>query len=196
MGKRYGIKAVSGKIAGLDEAIAKLNALPEVAKAGTRDGLMAVANRVKARAKLNIMGADPSIAMSIETDVVERDGHIMARVFVSVGPYGSVPMPVFVEMGTGPEGIQSTRGPSGEKYPLPSSAYTQEPWYWYDDTGKNTKDGKPGFVWSDGMEANPYLWPAFLAEKPFARDVIIAAINRRITLWKAGGGLGGPTAGG
>jgi hypothetical protein len=184
----YGIKAVRGGIEGLDEAIAKLEAMPEAVRAGMRDGLTEITNKIKARAHLFAAGVDPQLASAIESEVVERDGKVMARVFVTTGKWGTVPMPVFLEMGTGPQGIASKSGPYGPKYPLPSTAYTQEPWYWYDDTGQQTKDHKPGFVWSDGMEANPYLWPAFLAEKPFARDVIIAAINRRIRALKAGGG--------
>jgi hypothetical protein len=184
----YGIKAIRGGIEGLDEAIRKLEALPETVRAGMRDGMLEIANRIKARAKMFAIGIDPKLAQSIETDVSEQDGRVMARIFVSTGKWGTVPMPVFIEMGTGPEGIASSSGPYGPKYPLPSTAYTQEPWWYYDDTGADTKDHKPGFVWSDGMEANPYLWPAFLAEKPFARDVIIAAINRRIQKLKAGGG--------
>lgn len=188
MAKKYGIKAVGGHIEGLDAAIAKLNALPDVVAAGTRDGLLRVANMIKARAKTNAIGIDPKLANSIETEVIERDGHIMARVFVSTGAWGTVPMPVFIEMGTGPQGIASSGGQNGPKYPLPSSAYTQEPWFWYDKTGKETEDGKPGLVWSDGMKANPYLWPAFLEERPFARDVIVGAINKRIQDLKRGGG--------
>jgi hypothetical protein len=188
VGRRYGIKAVRGGIEGLEEAIAKLEAAPEVIRVGLRDGLTIITDNIKARAKLNAIGIDPQLASSIESEVVERDGRVMARVFVSTGKWGAVPMPVFIEMGTGPQGIASHRGSNGPKYPLPSSAYTQEPWYWYDETGKHTKNGKPGFVWSDGMEANPYLWPAFLAEQPFARDVIVAAINKRIRALKAGGG--------
>lgn len=185
--KSYGIKAIKGGIDGLEEAIRKLEAAPDVIRAGLRDGLTEITNNIKAQAKLNAMGIDPQLANSIESEVVERDGRVMARVFVSTGKWGAVPMPVFIEMGTGPQGIASHSGPNGPKYPLPPSAYTQEPWYWYDQTGQHTKDGKPGFVWSDGMEANPYLWPAFLAEQPYARDVIIEAINKRIRALKAGG---------
>lgn len=188
MAKKYGIKAISGRIEGLEEAIAKLEALPAVINAGLRDGLLRVANNIKARAKTNAIGVDPKLANAIESEIVERDGKIMARVFVSTGTWGAVPMPVFYEMGTGPQGIASSSGPNGPKYPLPASAYTQHNWFYYDKTGEHTSDGKPGLVESDGMKSNPYLWPAFLEEQPYARDVIIGAINKRIQDLKRGGG--------
>lgn len=186
--KTYGIKAIKPGIVGLNEAIAKLEAVPEVIRAGLKAGLLRVANEIKGQARRWAMTIDPKLAQSIETEVTERDGKVLARVFVSPGAFDPVQMPVFIEMGTGPQGIASADGPHGPKYPLPSSAYTQEPWYWYDDTGQHTKDGKPGLVWSDGMEANPYLWPAFLKVQPYARDWIIEEINRKIRQLKAGGG--------
>lgn len=188
MARQYGIKSLKPSIKGLDEAIRKLEAVPGVVREGMKDGLLQVANRIKARAKMFAIGIDPKLAQSIETEVTERDGKVLARVFVSPGAFDPVQMPVFIEMGTGPQGIASANGPHGQKYPLPASAYTQEPWWYFDDTGKDTKTGRPDFVWSDGMEANPYLWPAFLAEQPFIRDVIIGAINKRIRQLKAGGG--------
>lgn len=186
--KTYGIKAIKPGIVGLNEAIAKLEAVPEVIKAGMRDGLKQITGRIKARAKSFAAGIDPQLVAQIEDEIFERDGKVYGRIFVSPGAFDPVQMPVFIEMGTGPQGIASTGTSSRPKHPLPSSAYTQEPWFWYDDTGQHTKDGKPGLVWSDGMEANPYLWPAFLIEKPFMRDIIVEAINKRIRQLKAGGG--------
>lgn len=185
--KKYGITAQSGQLDGLEAAVRKMDALKGAIEAGTKAGIMQVMNNVLTRAKLNAASVDPLIANAIVTETEQHGTHIQGRVFVTTGPYGDVPMPVFLEMGTGPQGIASTGGPNGEKFPLPSSAYTQEPWFYWDAEGKRTRDGQPGLVWSDGMEANPYMWPAIQAELPFATQTIIDAINRETRKLKGGG---------
>lgn len=170
----------------MSEALAKLDALPEVMNLGVRNGVHAVVNAVKSVAVRNIMPADPKIGANILAETRTKDSVTTGRVFVSTGPYGSVPMPVFVEMGTGPEGIKSTAGPSGPKYPLPSSAYTQEPWWYWDENGEHTGNGEPGFVRSEGMPANPYIYPAIQERMPYAKSTVIDEVNKAIRKAKKG----------
>ena len=185
--KTYGIKGQRGTIEGLASAIRKMDALPDAIRAGTRKGLEIFANRVLMRAKANAASVDPLIVNALKVEIQQHGDQIHAVVYVDSGPYGNVPMPVFQEMGTGPQGINSTGGPNGPKYPLPSSAYTQEPWFYWDAAGEHTYNGQPGLVWSDGMQANPYLWPAIQAESPYAKQIVLDEI-RAATKRLMGGG--------
>lgn len=170
--RAYGIKALNGSIEGLDELLAKLDMLPEevaiAAEQGISDSLDAIKKQAQENAKEEI---DPNI-----TAEVERSGpKINGSVYVQQGGYVTPLWPVFVEMGTGPKGIAS----GGEKYPLPATAYTQHPWRYYD-----TKLGH--VVQTEGRYAQPYLWPAYMAKKPFVMPAVKDAV--RLYLAKKGGG--------
>lgn len=186
--RKYGIKAQRGQIVGLEQAIRKMDALPEAIRKGTEIGIRRVMDNVLTRAKANAASVDPLLINALAVEMKVDGKRIEGHVYVDTGPYGDVPMPVFLEMGTGPKGIESSGGPNGEKYPLPSSAYTQEPWFFWDETGEYTSSGEPGLVWSDGMRANPYLWPAIQAELPYAKRTIMDAIRSETRKMTGGAG--------
>lgn len=171
--KSYGIKALNGSISGLDELLAKLDMLPQLAAEAARDGIEKSALAVAARAKAN--ATDGEIAQAIDTETTVEGTKVHASVFVAPLGFKTPLWPVFYEMGTGPKGIAS----GGDKYPLPASAYTQHPWVYYD-----TKLGH--FVTTEGRYARPYMWPAYLAEKPFIMPRVKDAIAAYMT--KTGGG--------
>ena len=102
-------------------------------------------------------------------------GSVTGRIFVSAGvdPPGT-PMSVFVEMGTGPKGRDNTMGENGmERYPLPPSAYTQEPWKYFGEDGQ----------WhvSSGMKPRPYLWPAVESARPYAAEYIANGVRKAVS---------------
>lgn len=163
MAKKYGIKALSGGISGLDGLLARLDAMPEQVMSGLERALDLCAGEVRAQALNNIAG-DDEIPNAITTDTRTNGAEVTARVFVAAQGFDPIQWPVFVEMGTGPHGIESAGGPSGLKYPLPATAYTQEPWTYMGEDGK--------FHRTAGMYANPYLWPAYQAKKPFMSEII------------------------
>ncbi len=160
-GRGYGIKALqAGGVAGLDGLIARLRVLPETAARGCEYGLQFAAEAITAQAQMRAY----ELASPI-TNTVRCDG-LRTEAVVEAEPGGPVPeWPVFVEMGTGPHGIES----GGEKYPLPSSAYTQQPWVYRDANGQ--------FHTTSGRYAHPYLWPAYCAEEPYILDHIRTGIE-------------------
>lgn len=171
--KSYGIKALNGSIEGLDELLAKLDMLPEMAAMAARDGIKKSADIVVAGAKAAAL--DGQIAQNITAEVDVSGPKVSGSVYVQQGGYVTPLWPVFVEMGTGPKGIAS----GAPKYPLPSTAYTQHPWKYYD-----TKLGH--IVQTEGRYAQPYLWPAYQAQKPYILADVKEAV--RIYLAKKGGG--------
>ena len=66
----------------------------------------------------------------------------------------------FVEFGTGIYG-----GTDPLYGGFASGPGRPDAWAWYDPSGKYTKDGEPGFVWTKGMKPRPYLYPAILENK-------------------------------
>ena len=171
--KKYGIKTIkAGGIEGLDALYAKLNALPETVAEGTRRGMERAAGEIRAAAVDNIASVDGEIAQAITAESAVEGDKVTARVFVTPAGFDPVQWPVFTEMGTGPHGIESSGGPSGLKYPLPASAYTQQPWVYMDDKGE--------YRISSGMYANPYLWPAYQAKKPYIREIVSKAIMEEV----------------
>lgn len=147
-----------------------MDMLPELAAEAAKEGIAASANIIKKQAKNN--SADGLIASHI-TSKVERDGaKVTASIFVQPGGYYTPLWPVYYEMGTGPKGIAS----GGDKYPLPASAYTQTHWYYWDEKLNHV-------VRTEGRYARPYLWPAYMAEKPFimprVKDAIQAYLSTR-----------------
>lgn len=169
----YSIKALNGSISGLDELLAKLDMLPELAAEAAKEGITASVNQIKQNAKGNVR--DERIEPRI-TSKVEREGaKVTGTVFVQPGDYHTPLWPVYYEMGTGPKGIAS----GGDKYPLPASAYTQTHWYYWDKKLNHV-------VRTEGRYARPYLWPAYLAEKPFIMPRVKDAIAAYMT--KTGGG--------
>ena len=158
MAGKYGIAPIrAGGVAGLDALLAKLRMLPESAAAGVAEGMQTACAAIRDRAK---MAAPGEIAPTITSEVELEGTLVLGTVFVD--PSGGMPVPewpVFVEMGTGPKGIMS----GGDKYPLPASAYTQEPWVYHDENG---------FHRTSGRFAQPYLWPAYEAERPYIVEYI------------------------
>ena len=188
MAKRYGIQTNIVATPGIQQAIERLKS-PDMAPDALEAALKTISENVVTRAKANAMAADHNIAQSIEYRIRSQGQEIETEVYVNAstnGPNGE-PMAVFLEMGTGPQGAASNSGPAGKKYPLPDSAYTLEPWYYYDQTGRKTKNGKPGFVKSTGQPANPYLYPAFEAERPFMGQAIQTAVKGAMTGKKGDG---------
>jgi hypothetical protein len=171
--KSYGIKALNGSIDGLDELLAKLDMFPEEAAMAAEDGIKRSTNNIVTAAKMAV--TDGEISQNITTEVERRGPKISGSVFVQQGGYVHPLWPVFFEMGTGPKGIAS----GGDKYPLPASAYTQHPWRYY-----NTKLGH--VVTTSGRYAQPFLWPSYLAEKPYVITNVKDAV--RLYLAKKGGG--------
>lgn len=171
--KSYGIKALNGNVEGLDELLSKLDMLPDMAAMAARDGIRKSADIVVAGAKAAAL--DGQIAQNITAEVERNGPKVHGEIFVQQGGYKTALWPVYVEMGTGPKGIAS----GAPKYPLPSTAYTQHPWKYY-----NAKLGH--VVTTSGRYAQPYLWPAYEMQKPY----IIADVKEavRIYLAKKGGG--------
>lgn len=168
--RKYGIKAIQGgSISGVDALLAKLSAMPEAAIEGARRGMERAMGDIRAQAVNNIGAFDPGIPNAITAEAEVQGETIQGRVYVAAQGFDPVQWPVFVEMGTGPHGIASSGGPSGEKYPLPASAYTQQGWRYMGDDGK--------IHYTEGRYANPYLWPAYQARKPFIREIIAESIN-------------------
>jgi hypothetical protein len=187
MAKRYGIQTNIVASPSVQEAIIRFKDAGGTAEA-LEGAFKGMAENVVTRAKANAMAVDSNLAGAIEYRIIQRGKEIEAEVYVNAstnGPNGE-PMAVFTEMGTGPQGAASNSGPAGKKYPLPDSAYTLEPWYFYDKTGKKTKSGKPGFVKSTGQPANPYLYPAFEADRPFWATIVQDAIKRALVGKKEG----------
>lgn len=172
--KEYGIKAIQGgSIAGIDSLLAKLNAMPDNAREGLRRGIERAMGDIRAQAVNNIGAFEPEIINAIAAEAEIQGDTVQGRVYVAAQGFDPVQWPVFVEMGTGPHGIASSGGPSGPKYPLPSSAYTDHGWHYIDDDGNRH--------YSEGMDANPYLWPAYQARKPFIREIIAESISEEMS---------------
>lgn len=161
--KSYGIKALNGSIEGMNELLAKLDMLPETAAMAAEQGIRESAQNIVAMASEN--ANDGRIAKNITAETERKGTKVSGSVFVQPGQYKHPLWPVFFEMGTGPKGIAS----GGDKYPLPSTAYTQHPWWYYDE-----KLDRP--VKTEGRYAQPYLWPAYLAEKPYIMANVKAAV--------------------
>lgn len=168
----YGIKTLNGSISGLDELFAKLDALPETATAAAKEAIDQGALAIAQRAKANT--TDGLIAQGIDKETTSEGTKVKSSVFVSPLGHKTPLWPVFYEMGTGPKGIAS----GGDKYPLPASAYTQHPWTYWDEKLQH-------FVRTEGRYAQPYLWPAYQAEKPFVLPRVRDAIREFLT--KKGG---------
>ena len=164
MAGRYGITPINGGgVVGLPELLAKLRVLPQTASVGCAMGMQEATAAIREQAKMRAPG---EIAPNIDS-TVELDG-LLTRGTVFVEPGGGTnkpaEWPTFVEMGTGPRGIAS----GGDKYPLPGSAYTQQPWIYHDETG---------FHRTSGRYAEPYLWPAYQQEKPYIVERIAAHLT-------------------
>ena len=160
-----------GAIRGLPELLAQLTALPEAVAEGCEKGITIAARNIQARAQSNLPASSGINPAAVDVEVQRSGTLTRAAVFVAPGAgktlQGSwaLDWPVFVEMGTGPMGIAS----GGDKFPLPASAYTQQPWVYCDEMGN--------FHRTSGRAAMPYLWPAYLAEEPYiAGHVMTAAI--------------------
>jgi len=172
--KSYGIKSIQGgTISGIDSLLAKLNAMPDRAREGLRQGIERAMGDIRAQAVNNIGAFDGEIINAITAEAEVQGDTVQGRVYVAAQGFDPVQWPVFVEMGTGPHGIASSGGPSGAKYPLPSSAYTQQGWYYMGDDSE--------FHYSEGRDANPYLWPAYQARKPFIREIIADSIGEEMS---------------
>lgn len=172
--KTYGIKAIQGgSISGLASLLAKLNAMPETALEGARRGVERAMGDVRAQAVNNIGAFDAEIPNAITAEANVVGEQIQGRVYVAAQGFDPVQWPVFVEMGTGPHGRDSGGGPSGAKYPLPPSAYTQDGWVYPGDDGK--------LHYTRGRYPNPYLWPAYQARKPFILDIIAESISEEMS---------------
>ena len=171
--KSYGIKPLDGGIEGLNELLSTLDMLPELAAEAARDGMSKSALAISARAKAN--ATDGAIAQAIDTETEVNGTRVRARVFVAPAGFQTPLWPVFYEMGTGPKGIAS----GGDKYPLPASAYTQHPWVYFDEKLQH-------FVTTEGRYARPYMWPAYMAEKPFILPRVKDSVAAYMT--KTGGG--------
>lgn len=171
--RSYGIKALNGNIEGLDELLAKLDMLPELAAMAARDGIQKSADDIVATA--TTLAPDDQIAKKITAEADLKGTKAEGRVYVQQGDYVTTLWPVFVEMGTGPKGIAS----GGEKYPLPATAYTQHPWWYYDEQLQRP-------VRTSGRYAYPYLWPSYTEKKPY----IMADVKEKVReyLAKKGGG--------
>ena len=171
--KSYGIKALNGNIEGMNELLAKLDMLPEAAAMAAEQGIRESAQNIVAMAKGN--ANDGLIAAGITSETEREGSKVSGSVYVQQGGYVHPLWPVFFEMGTGPKGIAS----GGDKYPLPATAYTQTPWWYYD-----TKLGH--VVKTEGRYAQPYLWPAYLTEKPY----ILANVKDAVATYMAQNGGG------
>lgn len=161
----------AGGIAGLPELLARLNAMPSTVARGIESGMEIATRNIQLRAQMNLPAGSGVSPQSIDTEVRQMGTLTEGVVFVAASdgerPLGewSGMWPTFVEMGTGPHGIES----GGDKYPLPASAYTQQPWVYRDDVGQ--------FHRTSGRYAQPYLWPAYLAEQPYIPGYIETGIE-------------------
>ena len=171
--KSYGIKALNGNIEGMNELLAKLDMLPEAAAMAAEQGIRDSAQNIVVIAKANV--PDGRLRQNITTDTERNGAKVHCEVFVQPAGYIHTLWPVFLEMGTGPKGIAS----GGNKYPLQPSDYAQHPWWYYDQ--------KLGHVVkTDGRYAQPYLWPAYLTEKPY----ILANVKDAVAAYMAQNGGG------
>lgn len=160
----------AGAVRGLPELLTQLNAFPEAVAEGCEHGITVAARNIQARAQMNLPAGSGINPASVDVEIRPGGTTTQATVFVAPGagkalqgPW-ALDWPVFVEMGTGPRGIES----GGDKYPLPASAYTQQPWTYCDEFGN--------FHRTSGRAAMPYLWPAYLAEEPYIMGHITMAI--------------------
>lgn len=176
-------KRVKIRIEGMAEVIAAVCDLPETIRQGARNGVQEAAGMIRDQA-VNF-ATNPKIKAALYTTEYEEDGAVGASVAIDGGVVAqegseNAPLYVFEEMGTGI--LANALPPKNglEKAPLPDSAYTMHPWFWYDESGKYTKSGKPGLVYSEGQAAKPYLYPAAQITEPHIPGIIKDAVREAI----------------
>lgn len=86
---------------------------------------------------------------------------------------------VFVEMGTGPVGAGKVGGANVSPQLRERVTYSADGWYY--PTGEVDKKGRPIYVYTNGMEPRPYLYPAYKAYEgdmmPAIRKAIAQAVE-------------------
>lgn len=156
---------VSMDVRGLDDIMGMLDALDDkrlmdAARRGLQRGL----EDIQGAAKMLCPRDTGALKNSIKTRMRVEGDELVGEVYVGK-KYG-----VFVEMGTGPKGEENHKGvnPEWEK----KVTYSPKPWK------RKLKDGREVFVYSDGMAARPFLYPAYKSQKQKVNEKIADAVIR------------------
>jgi len=134
------------------EVFDKLQSLltPEEALPAVEKGAKLIQARAKSLAPVD-MGA---LRNGIITDAYVENSDVVSEVSATA-PYSG-----YVEFGTGPKGAASQGSLPAGIDPLPASAFAQKGWALPPDVAE-----KLGYKFTNGQAAQPYMMPAFLAEK-------------------------------
>lgn len=170
-------------IQGMDNLVKKLNRLGGNVEKALKTGIFQSAKHVQGKAKLLAPVNDGYLRNSIQADIEQEGDLIIGRVYTNLeyAPY--------VEFGTGPVGMSSDKGDIPFKV-LNKLAYKQNGWWIHEsqidkevaekyrffkiETNQGT------FYYTEGQEAQPYLYPALVTSQKQIGSIIRAALRKEI----------------
>ena len=146
------------EMTGIDEVLALLNGLHgDALMDPLRRGLARTMTRMRDDARQNcpIGEGDEDIHLRDTIDyTIEVKSNGVRGDLIASSEHA-----VFVEMGTGPVGAQSVSGADVSPQIRQRVTYSADGWIY--PTGQTGPDGKPEFVYTEGMAPQPYLYPAY-----------------------------------
>lgn len=148
------------EIKNLDKLMKKLDKL---AKVELIKPMQKATKDVQTTAKTNVPVDDGHLRNSISTRVLEDDKGVEGTVFTNVeyAPY--------IEFGTGPMGAKNNKGIS----PNVDVSYRSDSWVYFNEKWER-------WVTTEGMVAQPFLYPALKSRKEVVRQYFIDYINVQI----------------